>query len=93
MIRFRRRRTMLTCREVGRVLQAHLDGEIEHQKAQAVATHLNGCAGCGLEADVYSEIKAALRRQAGELAPDAVERLRRFGEHLSAHGDDPLSAP
>lgn len=87
MIRRKGKRKQLTCREVGRVLQAHLDGELELAEAQAVADHLNGCRGCGMEADVYAEIKAALCRQADELPPDALARLRRFGAQLTAEGD------
>lgn len=84
-------RAVLTCGEVGRVLQAHLDGELEPSEATAVADHLNGCAGCGMEAEVYSEIKSALRRQAFEIPSDTLARLRRFSERLADEGDAPVS--
>ena len=69
------------CAEVIRVLQAYLDGETDEATARRVVAHLDDCRDCGLEADVYREIKEALARQE---RPDAraVARLRGFGESL-----------
>lgn len=92
MIRWRRRRDptgTLTCRDVGKVLQAHLDGELELWEASAVADHLSACEGCGMEAHVYAEIKAALSRRAHEIPSEAVARLRQFSERLADGGDAP----
>lgn len=95
MIGRKRRRlrngTVPTCREVGRLLQAHLDGELQLWEASAVADHLNDCEGCGMEAEVYAEIKSALRRQAEEIPPEATARLLVFSERLAAGGDAPAS--
>jgi anti-sigma factor (TIGR02949 family) len=76
----------LSCREVARVLQHYLDGEIDERVATRVAEHLEDCRRCGLEVEVYEEIKAALARQAPDVPTAAVERLRRFGERLAGDG-------
>ncbi|MGW0821044.1 anti-sigma factor family protein [Streptomyces sp. NPDC002845] len=69
------------CAEVVRVLQAYLDGEADEVTARGVAAHLDDCRDCGLEADLYREIKNSLARQE---RPDtlALTRLREFGESL-----------
>ncbi|WP_079085756.1 anti-sigma factor family protein [Streptomyces dysideae] len=69
------------CAEVIRVLQAYLDGETDEVTARQVVEHLDDCRDCGLEADLYREIKNSLARQE---RPDAraVARLRGFGESL-----------
>lgn len=75
------------CREIARVLQAHLDGELPAHEVEAVAAHLGECPPCDLEAEAYREIKSALRRTAGSLPPDMVDRLRRYCDHLVTEGD------
>ncbi|MEV6946994.1 anti-sigma factor [Streptomyces sp. NPDC051172] len=68
-----------------RVLQAHLDGEVDDATARRVVEHLADCRACGLEADLYREIKKSLVRQQ---RPDdwAVAGLRAFGEALLQTG-------
>ncbi|KUL35437.1 hypothetical protein ADL12_19780 [Streptomyces regalis] len=69
------------CAEAVRVLQAYLDGETDEVTARRVVAHLDDCRDCGMEADLYREIKKSLARRE---RPDAraVERLRGFGESL-----------
>lgn len=71
-----------SCREVGKVLQAWLDGHVDDVTAGRVRRHLEDCRRCGLEASTYSEIKAALARRAPDLDDAAVERLQEFGQRL-----------
>ncbi|HSO70905.1 MAG TPA: zf-HC2 domain-containing protein [Arachnia sp.] len=74
------------CHRVAKVLQAYLDGEVDHMTADMVSTHLETCRRCGLEANTYRAIKAATLGAESEPAPvdpDAVARLRRFAEGLS----------
>jgi hypothetical protein len=73
----------LSCREVGKLLQRYLDGEVHDDLARKVGEHLEDCRRCGLEADIYGEIKAALARQAPTLSDATLRRLRHFGEHLA----------
>jgi hypothetical protein len=42
------------------------------------------CRDCGLEADVYREIKASLSRSTPVVSELALRRVRLFGEQLSA---------
>ncbi len=63
----------LSCRQVGRILQRYLDGDLDQSAADKVADHLEDCRRCGLEVTVYREIKASLRGR----APVAEATLRR----------------
>lgn len=87
-IRRRRLAMRMSCAQVGEVLQQYLDGELDPASTPLVEAHLELCRRCGLEASIYSDVKAALAHQ-GELPQDALERLREFGERI-AHGDVPL---
>jgi len=73
---------MASCRQVGRLLQSYLDGEVDDLTARRVARHLDLCRRCGLEASTYAEIKKALARRGTPVPGDAHERLLRFAEHL-----------
>lgn len=77
------------CREIGHALQTYLDGELDELAARRITRHLELCRRCGMEAETYAEIKAAFgRRRATTVDPDAVARLREFGQRLIEH-DDP----
>jgi hypothetical protein len=80
---FRRRRPAVNCRELGRVLQSYLDGDVEPGFADKIAEHLDDCKDCGLEAETYTQIKDSLAGQRAEVDDDAVIRLRDFGESLA----------
>lgn len=78
------------CHVVARVLQDYLDGEADDLTATMVAKHLEICRMCGLEANTYEAIKAALlmpEPDAAPLDPDAVERLRAFADTLTQRRD------
>jgi anti-sigma factor RsiW len=77
------RRDELGCREVGRVLQSYLDGELDQLLAHRVVRHLDMCRRCGMAAETYTEIKHALQRSAGSPPPGTIARLRAFGEQLT----------
>ncbi len=79
-----RRNRPLSCRQVGKVLQSFLDGETDDATRALVADHLEDCRRCGLGADTYLQIKAALARSATEPSPEALERLRSFSQRLVA---------
>lgn len=73
----------LTCRQVGRLVQSHLDDELVANDTRRVAEHLEACRRCGLEAETYAQIIAAL--EAGQpVGPARLERLRAFGAELAA---------
>ena len=64
--------------------QGYLDGELDDADAPLVQAHLDACRRCGLEASAYDRIKAALAQpMPEEVDPEAIERLRSFGERLS----------
>lgn len=79
----RRRREELRCKEVGRLLQSYLDGELDELWARRVARHLEDCRRCGMAVHTYTEIKRSLRHSADPLPEDTLHRLRAFGEELA----------
>jgi len=89
---FPKSRRMMTCRRVGEKLQAYLDGEVDDLSNRRIAHHLEDCRRCGMELDVYSEIKASLRRRGGEVDHDSLMRLRSFSQTLIDDPDLPSGA-
>jgi anti-sigma factor RsiW len=89
MIRFRRHPDTVHCREVGRRLQSFLDGEDTAGRAELIRAHLEECRRCGLAAETYRALIAALARRAEPLPTEPVERLRSFGRALAAGRMDP----
>lgn len=77
----------IDCREVGRLVQAFLDGEMADPRGVHVADHLDACLTCGLEADAYRWLKAAIAGIARADDPRQLERLQAFAEALVA-GED-----
>lgn len=80
---------MRTCRQVGRILQTYLDGELDTSRVEEVAAHLEQCRRCGMKADTYERIKDSLARagQQGWVHPEdqlSLERLRRFADSLGS---------
>ena len=67
----------LTCAELGRLLSAYLDGELDPGTAAWAAHHLEQCPGCTPEADALAELRGALR-ELGVPPADAVTRLREW---------------
>jgi anti-sigma factor RsiW len=86
------RRRRLMCPEVARTLQSYLDGRIDDEWAARVAEHLEDCRRCGLKAQTYSDLKAALARQGSEVRPETLAELRSFAEGLM-RGEIPTDPP
>ncbi len=82
-------RRPMTCEEVGRWLQHHLDHELDERRSGRLAAHLEDCKRCGLEADTYERIKHSLAGTRPAVSDDAIERLRQFGERI-ARGEEPV---
>ena len=71
----------LNCKQVARVLQAYLNGELDGLDAWRVTAHLEDCRRCGLEVATIREIKRALAGRY-QPAPETVARLRAFCDDL-----------
>ena len=78
------RRRPLLCPEVGRTLQAYLDGRVDDQWATRVEAHLEHCRRCGMEAQTYRELKEALGRRERNLRDDTLGNLRDFAARLAS---------
>jgi anti-sigma factor (TIGR02949 family) len=73
----------MNCREVARRLQIYLDGELDKSRVEAIKQHLDACAKCGLEADVFNKIKADLAGISPVTDSEAIERLREFTAQIA----------
>ena len=75
------------CRDVAKVLQSYLDGELPPSQTHLVAEHLEHCDRCGIEAEVYREVKRSLEQLATPPDHAAVGRLRDYADGIT--GDAP----
>lgn len=66
-------------------LQSYLDGDLDEATARKILRHIDACERCGLRAEAYTAVKAALARrreaEAGEVGP-MVGRLQAFASDL-----------
>ncbi len=92
-MRLRRRSDEASCREVSRVLQAYLDGQMDELSARRVARHLEACRRCGLEAEVYVRIKDVVSRMDRDVASLPLARLRDFARRLADEGPQANDPP
>ncbi|WP_228473964.1 zf-HC2 domain-containing protein [Streptomyces calidiresistens] len=74
-------RLRIDCARVGRILHAHLAGEVSEADARWVTAHLEACLHCGMDADLHRRISSSLARR-GAVRREAVTRLIAFGESL-----------
>jgi anti-sigma factor RsiW len=72
----------LSCGQVGRLLQAYLDGELPDTRAVLVSDHLDACLRCGLEASSYRWLKARLAGLPG-VDDRQLDRLQAFADALA----------
>lgn len=72
----------MNCREAGRLLDAHADGELEIPLALSVEEHLDACAACRRSFQGLQSVRAAVQRHAD--TPRAPEALRRAFERPPA---------
>lgn len=81
----------IDCHEVAQVLQHYLDGHIDADRARRIEAHLEDCRRCGMEAETYARIKAALAAHRPEVPAESIARLREFAERL-ARGEEPSTS-
>lgn len=75
-----------SCRQVTRVLQSLLDGELDDDGAARVSAHLDDCGRCGLEAETFRAIKDTLAGAPTGTDDRSLKRLREFAAVLSGPG-------
>jgi anti-sigma factor RsiW len=69
--------------EVRRVINGFVDGQVEEGFAAKIAEHLEDCRRCGLDAEVYANIKQSLQSKPPTIDDEAMDRLREFGSKLA----------
>lgn len=84
MIGWPRYSAPLDCRQVARVVQRHIDGELDEDAARRVARHLEMCLRCGLDVRTYEALKRQLAGLQDPVEPETLARLRRFVDELAA---------
>jgi anti-sigma factor RsiW len=57
------------------MVQTYLDGELDLDKAQVVASHLGRCERCGPDAELLEAVRDALAGLAVPVDPVVLERL------------------
>ena len=77
----------LDCHAVGELLQQYLDGHVDAERARRISEHLEDCRRCGLEAETYQRIKAALAARRPTVPAESLARLRQFGARLAGGGE------
>lgn len=88
-MRFRsQQKTKLGCIAVTRVLQAYLDGEVDELTARQVCAHLDHCRRCGMGADTYRAIKAAIARNGPGWDDETRRRLADFARRVAQREPD-----
>ncbi|MCB0970442.1 MAG: zf-HC2 domain-containing protein [Acidimicrobiales bacterium] len=73
----------ISCRRVRKLVQSFLDDELTGRERDRLATHLDRCPACGVEAETYRRIKVAL---APEAPAEAVARLTAHAHQLVDEG-------
>jgi prolipoprotein diacylglyceryl transferase len=82
-------RTAASCQQVARALHAYLDQEVDEDTGRRMAAHLDLCLRCGLEAEVYRDIKASLAGSARAVPDLTLRRLRHFSDALTDRAGGP----
>lgn len=89
-MRWFRRPRDLSCQQVAELLQTVLDAEVPDGTAQQVQVHLGDCQHCGIEYELYEDIKRTLVRRCGtSVDPAVLQGLRQFCDDLSRQGPSP----
>ncbi len=73
----------MNCREVGLRLQTYLDDELDPERMALIRGHLEACRDCGLEYEVYAQIKSDIARWRHDPDPTVIDRLRNFARDVS----------
>lgn len=79
-----RRRGGARCIEVGRQIQTYLDDGLDSATAAKVSSHLAACRRCGLTAQDYLALKAALAESATPLPSEPLQRLQALAAGLAS---------
>lgn len=75
----------MNCTRLRQLLDAHVDGELDHATAVELDRHLTGCAGCAALREARLDLGRAIRTQAPRFAaPEALRRAVSAGLERAA---------
>ncbi len=74
----------LNCRQVRRVINQFLDGELPSARHHLVIDHLEVCDMCGIEATKIEAVLMGLRTLQSSIDPAVATRLDSFAERVGA---------
>ncbi len=83
-----RRKGGSRCIEIGRQIQTYLDDGPDPGSAAKVSSHLHARRRCGLTANDYRRLKAALAETSTPMPAEPLQRLHALAADLAA-GDTP----
>lgn len=84
-----RRKGGARCIEVGRQIQAYLDGGLDEAAAAKVSSHLYACRRCGLTAEDYRRLKSALAETSAPMPAEPLQRLQALAADLASGETSP----
>jgi anti-sigma factor RsiW len=84
-----RRRGGARCIEIGRQIQTYLDDGLDRAPAAKVSYHLNACRRCGLTAEDYRSLKAALAETSTPMPAEPLQRLLALAANLASGDTSP----
>ena len=84
-----RRRGGARCIAIGRQIQTYLDGGLDPETAAKASSHLHACRRCGLTADEYRRLKAALAETSTPMPAEPLQRLRALAADLASGDTSP----
>jgi anti-sigma factor RsiW len=84
-----RRKGGARCIEIGRQIQTYLDSGLDPATAAKVSSHLDACRRCGLTADDYRRLKAALAETSAPMPAEPLQRLQALVADLAAGDTSP----
>ena len=70
----------ISCEEVLRDIELHVDGELDHARSLELDEHLQGCESCLGRADFRRRLKVVVRSKWGPQAPE--ELFERIAESI-----------
>ncbi len=68
------------CQDALERLEAFLDGELPEDSLPSISAHLAGCYPCGDRADFEQQLRAIIRRDCADRAPESL--ISRIEMHL-----------
>lgn len=78
----------MSCLEAARLIDGYIDGEIDEATCAKIVYHLEICRECGMEAELYMQIKIAVGRHRTSVSAESLAKLREYARGLVGEATD-----